>query len=61
MSYESLRSLYDNFASAVAYIALNKPDGCQAIGSAFHIGDGVFITARHVIEGNTITEFATTE
>jgi hypothetical protein len=32
----------------------------QTIGTCFHIGDGVFITARHVVEGNTIAKVATT-
>ncbi|WP_406871958.1 serine protease [Aminobacter sp. P9b] len=26
-------------------------DGDQGVGSAFHVGDGVFVTARHVVEG----------
>jgi hypothetical protein len=26
-------------------------EGDQGIGAAFHVGDGVFVTARHVVEG----------
>jgi hypothetical protein len=48
------RELYERYASAVAYIAVKLPDGGQTIGSAFHVGEGVFLTARHVVEDNQI-------
>lgn len=56
----SPRQLYESYAAAVAYLAVRKPDGTDSIGSAFHIGEGVFLTARHVVDGNAIVEVATT-
>jgi hypothetical protein len=29
------------------------------MGSAFHVGENVFITARHVVDGNEILEVLT--
>lgn len=45
----------------MAYVAVTHPDGTPGIGSAFHVGEGVFVTSRHVVEGLQITEIATTE
>lgn len=50
----------DLYGSAVAYIDVELPNGSRSIGSAFHIGEGVFVTARHVVEGVRIIELATT-
>jgi len=58
---EHANALFEEYAAAVAYVAVETPDGDQSIGSAFHIGDDVWITARHVVEGNTIVEVGTTE
>jgi hypothetical protein len=33
---------------------VSERDGDEGIGAAFHVGDGVFVTARHVIEGRAI-------
>lgn len=54
------RELFDRYAPAVAYVAVQKASGDRAIGSAFHVGNGVFITARHVVEASTILEVGTT-
>jgi S1-C subfamily serine protease len=54
------RELYEKYASAVVYISVELPNGDHSIGSAFHVGGGVFITARHVVEGNRILEIANT-
>ena len=35
-------------------------DGTPGIGTCFHIGENVFITARHVVENRRITKIATT-
>ena len=45
----------------MAYVAVESPDGTPGIGSAFHVGEGVFVTARHVIEHKRIVEVAMTE
>lgn len=45
------KQLYAQFgASLVAVISVNA-QGDQGIGAAFHVGDGAFVTARHVVEG----------
>ena len=54
------QDLYKQYASAVAYVVVKKPDSEQTIGSAFHVGNGVFITARHVVSGNEILSIGTT-
>lgn len=55
-----LRRVYDTYAAGVAYISVINSEGIEAIGSCFHIGGGVFITAKHVIENCTIKEIGTT-
>lgn len=44
----------------MAYLAIER-QGNAKIGSAFHIGEGVFVTARHVVENATITEIGITD
>jgi hypothetical protein len=44
----------------MAYVAVDS-NGDAGIGSAFHVGDGVFVTARHVVEGRIITEVRVTD
>lgn len=44
------------YRGCVAFIATEGLDGAQGIGTCFHVGEGVFVTARHVVEGRTITE-----
>src|SRR6266403_753705 len=53
--------LFKRFAGALAYVATKRRNGSHGIGSAFHVGEGVFVTARHVVEGAQIREIATTE
>lgn len=43
----------------MAYICTKDPLGDLGIGSAFHVGDGVFVTARHVVENRKIMEIGT--
>lgn len=45
----------------MAYIAVDHLDGIHRIGSTFHVGEGVLVAARHVVEGLRILEVATTE
>jgi hypothetical protein len=58
---QQARAIFEKFGGAMAYVAVEKTDGTQSIGSAFHVGEGVFVTARHVVEGLRILEIATTE
>lgn len=39
---------------AVVYVETVDGEGKTGIGTAFHIGDGYFVTARHVVEKNKI-------
>lgn len=54
------RALFDKFAPGVAYIDVKDSAGDRQIGTCFHIGDYVFITARHVVEDRQIIKIATT-
>lgn len=45
---KELYALYG--ASLIPVISVNA-EGDQGVGSAFHVGDGAFVTARHVVEG----------
>lgn len=52
---------YLRAAGAVAFIAIVDTQEDEGIGSAFHIGSGIFVTARHVVENAKIKEVATTK
>lgn len=52
------RKLYEKYSASVAYVAVRLRNGDQAIGTAFHVGDGVFITARHVVDQCDVLEIA---
>lgn len=54
------RDLYYKYRAAVAYVAVETAKGDQQIGTAFHVGDNIWVTARHVVENNRILEVATT-
>lgn len=55
-----LQETYLRAAAAVAVVSVIK-DGDEHNGSAFHIGDGIFLTARHVVDGVEIKEVASTK
>jgi hypothetical protein len=55
------RRIFAEHACAMAYVDVRLPNGDRNVGSAFHIGEGVFITARHVVENNSILEVKITE
>jgi hypothetical protein len=61
MDSQMARRLYLKYANAMAYIEIRKRNGSKRIGSAFHIGEGVFVTARHVVEGSKILTVKITE
>jgi len=48
------RHAFSMYRNSVAYIVTSGSDQDESIGSAFHVGDGVFITARHVVENRTL-------
>lgn len=55
------RDLFQRYAAALAYLEVEDRNGDLHIGSAFHVGEGVFVTARHVLEGVTPTKVGSTE
>ncbi|ACS55869.1 Peptidase C24 Calicivirus polyprotein ORF 1 [Rhizobium leguminosarum bv. trifolii WSM1325] len=57
----AFQETYVRAAGAVAFVTVVNTDGAEGIGSAFHIGEGVFVTARHVVDGVSIREVATTK
>ena len=48
------RQLFRHYGPAVAYVEVESSDGDRGIGTAFHVGGGIYVTARHVVEGQTI-------
>lgn len=54
------KRVYNEYGAGVAYISVIDKNGDESIGSCFHIGDGIFITAKHVVRGFTIKEIGTT-
>jgi len=50
------RTQFSAYRGSVAFIATIDANGNQSIGSCFHVGDGVFVTARHVVEDRRIEE-----
>jgi hypothetical protein len=59
-AYGPLRVLYERFCSAVAYLEVESSQGERRIGSAFHIGQGLWVSGAHVVRNNRILEIATT-
>jgi hypothetical protein len=60
MDGQKARRLYLENATAMAYVEVENSDGTREIGSAFHVGEGVFVTAKHVVE-NEIREIKVSE
>jgi len=49
------REQFAEYRGCVAFV-VTEHGGQQRVGSAFHVGEGVFVTARHVVEGRVIKE-----
>ena len=47
----TLKDMVKIYSPAVRPIVTTNQDGDEGIGSAFHVGEGTFVTARHVVEG----------
>lgn len=54
------QTLYLRYCNAVAFIEVETRDGVVGGATAYHIGDGIFITARHVLEDRLIRSIQTT-
>jgi S1-C subfamily serine protease len=48
-------ALYERYAGAVAVVEVETTAGDLSIGSAFHIGHGIYVTARHVAERKIVS------
>jgi hypothetical protein len=51
--------LYRMYAPAVIGLETTGSEGTVSMATAFHIGDGFLLTARHVLEGRSITDVVT--
>jgi len=60
MNTTRARDLFYKYAAAVAYVAVEMSAGDQQVGTAFHVGDNIWVTARHIVERNKILAIATT-
>ncbi len=47
---------FSAYRGCVAYVETKDSSGDIGIGTCFHVGEGVFVTARHVVENREITE-----
>jgi hypothetical protein len=54
MNAKRARKLFERYSAAVVCMEVQGEDGTPGVGSAFHVGEGVFVTARHVVEDQRI-------
>jgi hypothetical protein len=50
--------LFDRYGDRVVRVQITRPNSDLANGTAFHIGGGAYVTARHVMEGGRNPEGA---
>lgn len=50
------RTQFAAYRGCIAFVETSDAAKQIGIGSCFHVGDGVFVTARHVVENRTINE-----
>ena len=55
MDSHRARRLYWEYCSTVAHIEVKTKLGDVRGGSAFHVGEGVFVTANHVVQDREVT------
>lgn len=46
----TLRALHARYSPGVVWVKTTDSGGRSGIGTAFHVGDGIFVTARHVVQ-----------
>ena len=61
MDTKTANQMFRKHAAAMAYVEVTDRNGDIGVGSAFHVGDGVFLTARHVAEAMSISSIHSTE
>lgn len=60
MDTSTARKYYEDYAPSIAYLEIEDRNGTVEIGTAYHIGEGIFVTARHVLDVPKILSIATT-
>jgi hypothetical protein len=60
MNRDTAQAIFDTYAPAMAYVEVRRPHGNIGVATAFHVRDGIFVTARHVVENCEILRLATT-
>lgn len=55
-SENPIEDLYFRYRACMVRLTLKTPEGDLTCGSAFHIGDGWLVTARHVIKGGELVD-----
>ena len=50
------REQFAAYRGCVAYIETEAQDGIIECGTCFHVGEGVFVTARHVVDQRKINK-----
>jgi hypothetical protein len=58
---KKLRDLFMKHREVMLHLEIQDARGDYGSGSAFHVGEGVFVTARHVVEGKKVTAITLTE
>lgn len=48
------RTQFATYSKCVGFIDTEDPKGDRGIGTCFHVGEGVYVTARHVVDGRRI-------
>lgn len=47
------RKQFSKYRGSVDFVESKDRYGCSSIGTCFHVGEGVFVTARHAVESRT--------
>jgi hypothetical protein len=55
----SLKKLHGELAHGVLYVEVEDASSDKHIGTAFHVGEGVFVTANHVVADKRVTAVGT--
>lgn len=57
----NLQAIYHQCRRSIAYVTVESSNGSESIGTAFHIGQGYFVTAKHVVDNNQVIEVVITQ
>lgn len=48
------RTQFDTYSKCVGFVDTEDKKGDRSIGTCFHVGEGIYVTARHVVDGRRI-------